>query len=48
MILLMTIILFWVLHKAGGRWEGVAAAWIFAAMLDTFIFCFTAYCIWGS
>ena len=43
MIILTTTLLYYVMDKSGVAWEGVAAAWILAAMLDTGIVCFYIY-----
>jgi len=46
MIILTTTLFLHVLAKHGILWEGAGAAWLLAAICDTGIYLFIAYCIW--
>ena len=43
MIILATTLLYHVVSINGVRWDGIGAAWMFSAMLDTLIVCFYIY-----
>jgi len=47
MIILCTTILFHVIAKHGGMWEGAAAAWMIAAFMDFFLFGLLIVCSTG-
>ena len=43
MIILSTTLLYHVMSINSDRWDGVGAAWLFAAMLDAGMVCFYIY-----
>lgn len=48
MIICATALLFHVMALHGVKWKGAGAAWMLAALMDSVIICFVAYCIWGK
>lgn len=47
MIILLTILMFYVLAKHNMVWEGVTAAWMFAMAADVGLTAYLIYSIWG-